>query len=220
MRLFRQLMEKPWLPATGPAGELDAEPASRLPAATLGLRVFLAVVTVLFSLLLIAYAERMAYVEWRPSPQPGLLWLNTAFLVLASVAMQWASTSAGRGRLDDVKRGLIGGGAFAVAFLVGQMVAWRQLQLMAPFDITDAAIAFFYLITALHGLHLVGGLGALARIAAKLWHGGADEAELRLGVQLCAVYWHFLLLVWLVLFGLLFSGNENLEILLAICGFR
>jgi len=54
---------------------------------------------------------------------------------------------------------------------------------------------------------------------AKLWR-GSDVARVRLSVGLCAVYWHFLLVVWLVLFGLLFSGNDNLGILLAICGLR
>ncbi len=50
--------------------------------------------------------------------------------------------------------------------------------------------------------------------------GGADVARLRLSVELCTIYWHFLLLLWLVLFGLLFSGNDNLGILLALCGIR
>ena len=66
----------------------------------------------------------------------------------------------------------------------------------------NPANSFFYLVTAIHGLHLLGGLVALGRTIAKLWR-GADLPKLRLSVELCALYWHFLLLVWLVLLGLL-----------------
>jgi cytochrome c oxidase subunit 3 len=140
-------------------------------------------------------------------------------MVLSSVAMQGARIAARRGEIDGVKIGLIVGGTFTAAFLGGQILAWRQLNMQVAFDITNPAIGFFYLITALHGLHLLGGLVAWGRTSARVWRGpGVGDA--RLSVELCTVYWHFLLLVWLILFGLLFSGNDNLGILLAICGIR
>lgn len=219
MNLFHQMTEKPWAPMGGNVVRLHDGSAFSVPTATLGLRVFLAVVTVLFSLLIMAYASRMAYEDWRPAPQQWLLWLNTAMLVLSSVAMQWARIAARRGKIDGVTTGLVVGGFFAVAFLGGQLLAWRQLNMMVAFDITNPAIGFFYMITALHGLHLLGGLVAWGRTTIKLWR-GVDMIRLRLSVELCAVYWHFLLLVWLVLFGLLFSGNDNLGVLLSICGIR
>lgn len=219
MNLFRQLKEKPWAPIEGAVVDLRDGSAFSLPTATVGLRVFLAVVTVLFSLLIMAYGTRMEYEEWRPSPPVRLLWLNTAMLVLSSVGMQWARIAARRGRIDGVTNGLMAGGVFAIAFLGGQLLAWRQLTMVVAFDVTNSAIAFFYLITALHGLHLLGGLVAWGRTTAKLSR-GVGPVRLRLSVELCAVYWHFLLLVWLVLFGLLFSGNDNLGALLTICGIR
>jgi cytochrome c oxidase subunit 3 len=219
MGLFHQLTEKPWAPIQGNVVHLHDGSAFSLPTATLGLRVFLAVVTVLFSLLILAYGSRMEFEDWRPAPQQTLLWLNTALLVLSSVAMQWARIAARRGELEGVTVGLVAGGAFAIAFLGGQLVAWRQLNMMVAFDITNPAIGFFYLITALHGLHLLGGLVAWGRTAAKVWR-GLEVAQVRLSVELCTVYWHFLLVVWVVLFGLLFSGNDNLGVLLAICGIR
>jgi cytochrome c oxidase subunit 3 len=217
--VFDRLTEKPWVTVQGTVEVLPARAAFSLPTAKLGLRVFLAVVTVLFMLLIIAYGSRMAFEDWRPAPQPGLLWLNTAMLILSSVGMQWARVSARRARIDGVSFGLLGGGVFAVAFLGGQLLAWQQLNMMTSFDVTNPAIAFFYLITALHGLHLLGGLVAWGKTTAKVWR-GFEMARLRLSVELCAVYWHFLLVVWLVLFGLLFSGNDNLGILLSICGIR
>ena len=190
-----------------------------LSKAKLGLRVFLAVVTVLFTLLILAYGSRMALEDWRPQPQLSLLWLNTVLLVLSSLAMQWTQFAARRGDIDSVWIGLLAGGFFAVAFLGGQTVAWRQLNMLVGFNITNPAIGFFFLITALHGLHLLGGLVALGRTTAKVWR-GFDTTHVRLSVELCTTYWHYLLLVWLVLFGLLFSGSDNLGILLTLCGLR
>lgn len=219
MSLFRELTAKPWVAAQARVDDFQFGGTFSLPAAKLGLRVFLAVVTVLFMLLILAYGSRMQFEDWRPSPQLSLLWLNTAMLVLSSLAMQWAQISARRGDIDGVWTGLLGGGVFAVAFLGGQAVAWQQLNMLAAFDITNPAIGFFVLITALHGLHLLGGLVAWGRTTAKLWR-GIGAARVRLSVELCAVYWHYLLLVWLVLFGLLFSGNDNLGILLTLCGLK
>lgn len=219
MSIIRQLTEKPWLAAQARIDDLHRGGTFRLPAATLGLRAFLAVVTVLFSLLILAYGSRMEFEDWRPTPPLRLLWLNTAMLVLSSLAMHWAAVCARRGEIDGVRNGLLAGGVFAMAFLGGQILAWRQLNMMSAFDITNPAIAFFFLITALHGLHLLGGLVAWGRTAAKVWR-GSDVVHVRLSVELCTVYWHFLLLVWLVLFGLLFSGNDNLGVLLTLCGLR
>jgi len=211
--IFHDLTVKPWLTAQGTV-ELRDKAAAR----KLALKVFLAIVTVLFMLLVVAYARRMAYEDWRPSPQLGLLWANTFALVLSSVALQWAVFSARRGQMDGMRVAFLAGGAFTVVFLVGQILAWRQLGTMVYFDVTNPAIAFFYLITGLHGLHLLGGLVAWGRTFTKVW-GDFDLAKIRHSVELCALYWHYLLGVWLVLFGLLFSGN-NLDILLKLCGIK
>ena len=211
-------MAKPWVADQGKVDDLYAGDASSRAARKLALRVFLAVVAVLFFLLVTAYGTRMAYEDWRPSPQLGLLWANTFALMLASAALQWAQFSVRRGYMDAMRVGLLAGGAFTVVFLLGQVLAWRQLGTMAYFEVSNPAIAFFYLITGLHGLHILGGLVAWGRTFAKVW-GNFDVAKIRHSVELCTLYWHFLLGVWLVLFGLLFSGN-NLDVLLKLCGIR
>lgn len=218
MSIFHHLTEKPWVTPEGKVADLRDRGLSSLSAKKLALRVFLAVVTVLFMLLIIAYGDRMAYEDWRPTPQLGLLWNNTFVLVLSSIAMQWAQYCVRRGQIDGLRVGLLAGGAFTIVFLVGQVVAWRQLGMMNYFDITNPAIAFFYLITGLHGLHLLGGLVAWSRTVIKVW-GDFDAAQVRQSVELCTVYWHFMLLVWLILFGLLFSGN-NLDLLFKLSGIR
>jgi cytochrome c oxidase subunit 3 len=219
VNILRQLTAKPWVTTQAMIDDFHVGGTFFLSPAKLGLRVFLAVVTVLFTLLIFAYGIRMELEVWRPAPQMSLLWMNTVLLVLSSLAMQWALFSARRGDADSVWIGLLAGGFFAIAFLGGQIVAWRQLNMLVAFNITNPAIGFFFLITALHGLHLLGGLVALGRTTAKVWR-GFDVAQFRLSVELCTTYWHYLLLVWLVLFGLLFSGNDSLGILLSICGLR
>ena len=218
MSIFHELMVKPWVTDQGKVDDLYAGRASSGLAKKLALRVFLAVVAVLFTLLVTAYGGRMAYEDWRPAPQVSLLWANTLVLILSSVALQWARYSVRRGRTDAMRVGLLAGGAFTVVFLFGQVLAWRQLGTMVYFEVTNPAIAFFYLITGLHGLHLLGGLVAWGRTVTKLW-GDFDKAKVTQSVELCTVYWHFLLLVWLVLFGLLFTG-DNLGLLLKLCGIR
>ncbi len=218
MSIFHHLTEKPWVTPEGKVADLRDRGLSSLSAKKLALRVFLAVVTALFMLLIIAYGDRMAYEDWRPTPQLGLLWSNTFVLVLSSIAMQWAQYCVRRGQIDGLRVGLLAGGAFTIVFLVGQVVAWRQLGMMNYFDVTNPAIAFFYLITGLHGLHLLGGLVAWSRTVIKVW-GDFDVAQVRQSVELCTVYWHFMLLVWLILFGLLFSGN-NLDLLFKLSGIR
>jgi cytochrome c oxidase subunit 3 len=75
------------------------------------------------------------------------------------------------------------------------------------FAASNPANAFFFLLTGTHALHLVGGLVALARTLEKAWR-VSDAAALRVSVDLCAVYWRFLLFVWLVMFAML-TGATN-----------
>lgn len=196
----QRLLAKPWL-EEGAIGAPQAEAPPGL-AAKVGLGVFLAVVGSLFALFISAYFMRMQLGDWRPLPMPRLLWLNTGVLVLSSIALHGARIAARRRRADSMRAALVAGGGFAVAFLAGQLLAWRQLSDAGNFLAANPANAFFYLITAAHGLHILGGLVALGRSMARMRRGfTADQA--RLSVELCAIYWHFLLLVWLVLFGLL-----------------
>jgi cytochrome c oxidase subunit 3 len=151
--------------------------------------------------------------DWRALPVPKLLWFNTGVLVLSSIALQWAHSAARRDDLEGVIVGLLAGGASAVIFLIGQLLAWQQLGAAGYFLASNPANTFFYLLTAVHGMHLVGGLAALARTTAKVWR-CAEVSEVRLSVELCTIYWHFLLLVWLILLGVLTGWTDDF---IAIC---
>ena len=168
------------------------------------LTMFLAVATSFFALVLSAYALRMDYGDWIPLTEPQLLWVNTAVLVLASVAFQWTRNHAVNGNMSIVRPGLLVTGALTIAFLVGQWIAWQQLAAAGQLVATNPSNAFFYLLTGLHGLHIVGGLYVWGRATVRSF-GSADEGALTHSVELCTIYWHFLLVVWLILFGFLLS---------------
>jgi len=197
----QRITAKPWL-EEGIAGEFPGGGATSLPAAKIGLGVFLAVVGALFALFISAYSMRMGMSDWRSVPMPRLLWPNTGMLIMSSVALQWALVSVRRDDMDVVRACLLAAGAFSVAFLAGQLLVWRQLSETGYLLAGNPANSFFYLITGLHGLHMLGGLVALALATDRAWRSDVP-GRVALSVELCALYWHFLLLVWLVLLNLL-----------------
>jgi cytochrome c oxidase subunit 3 len=197
----QRIMSKPWLER----GTLDALPDADVPGvatAKIGLGVFLAVVGCLFALFVSAYFMRMELADWRAVPVPRLLWFNTGALILSSFALHIALVAARREETDTVRLGLVTGGLTALGFLAGQVAAWRELSASGYLLDANPANSFFYLLTAMHGLHIVGGLVALARTTVKAW-AEVPPAQLRLSVELCAMYWHFLLFIWLAIFVLL-----------------
>ena len=155
----------------------------------------------LFGLFIAAYFIRMGYADWRPIPVPVLLWLNTVILIAGSIFMQWSVVSARRDRRETMRLGLYLGGGCAIVFLVGQWLAWRQLGELGYFIDSNPSNGFFYMLTAVHGIHLLGGLVAWVRAVIRTQK-TSDTGRIRMILELCATYWHFLLLVWLVLFGL------------------
>ena len=142
MSFIHHLTEKPWLKDEGTVVQLHAKGMFDLPTAKLGLRVFLGVITVVFSLTVVVYSDRMLIPDWRPLPEPWVLWLNTALLILSSVGLQWARTAAERGQIEGVKLGLLAAGGFAFAFLAGQLLAWQQLTALGYFAAANPANAF------------------------------------------------------------------------------
>lgn len=212
MSIVRRLTEKPWLAPGLELAEPQAGGLRAVPAAAVGLRVYLGVATVMFLLIGAMFVMRMGdhgistgqQPDWRPMVWPRLLWINTGVLILSSAAWEWARDAARGGRPGHLRAGLLAGGGLALLFLAGQLIVWRQLEDAGCGITTTTMSAFFHLITGLHGLHLLGGLTVWARSTGKVL-AGREAAEVRQGVELCAVYWHFLLLVWLVMFGLLLA---------------
>jgi len=218
MTIFNQLMLKPW-EETGLTDQATRYSGSTKEAdKRVALKVFLGVIAVVFTLLIVAYAARMGYEDWRPGPEIKLLWINTAILFIGSIFFELTRYFVRHKKINSVRISLLAAGFFTLLFLYGQYQAWLQLDSMTYFKVTNPAIAFFYLITSLHGMHLIGGLVVWARTSMKTM-GNFEISKIRQSIDLCALYSHFLFLVWLVLFGLLFTGN-NLDYLLIMCGIK
>lgn len=190
---------RPWeAQAAGQSPHRQAPPGAT--SARVGLGVILAVATSLFALTVSAYLMRLEQgSDWRPLSMPGLLWGNTLLLVAASLALQRAWRAARAEKAAALRTGLAWGGGLSLAFLIGQGLAWWQLTAAGATLQASPAGSFFYLLTLLHGLHLIGGLVAWWRAWRRLGRGG----DITAGVELCALYWHYLLVVWGVLFALL-----------------
>lgn len=193
----QRLAAKPWLEV----GVVEASRASQefpQPTTRVGLLVFLAVASSLFALLVSAYFMRMDFPDWRPPPRLGILWLNTGFLVAGSLGLQGAATAARHGRIETARLALAMGAFLTLAFVAGQAIAWYWLLTAGYTPAHNPANAFFFLITGVHGLHVLGGLFVLGRTADRAWRTDRS-ATLQETLSLCALYWHFLLFVWLIM---------------------
>ena len=166
----------------------------------IGLWVFIGVATTLFSLFVAAYIMRMSSADAAAIVMPRQLWLSTALLVLGSVLLQRASMTAPGPEADSPRRLLLAGGACAAAFLGVQWWAWQTLLAQQVTAVGNPGGSFFYLLTAMHGLHVVGGLVGWALAARAVW-GNVGPSGAAWRIALCARYWHFLLLVWLALYA-------------------
>ena len=133
--LVRKLRARPWEQLS--ASETHALGDARMPAAKVGLWLFLAVISSLFALFMTAYSMRMGHGhaedmhDWHPVSEPGVLWLNSGMLVLSSIAMQWARMNVARGERKRTHDSLLVGGLLTLAFLAGQLFAWRELQALS-----------------------------------------------------------------------------------------
>ena len=162
------------------------------------------VISILFLFITNAYLFRMNFEDWNPVPIPSLLWVNTGALVLASVGMAWAKSGAKRSSVQTIKVGLIIGGLFAVTFVTGQTLAWQELTSSGYFLTINPANTFFYLITALHAMHVIGGVVAWLYVTVKTFK--QDQSILQPeSIGLLGSYWHYMLLVWILLFMLLLT---------------
>jgi cytochrome c oxidase subunit III len=200
--LLRQgVMTKPWL-EIGPSPERAAGPGRSVER--VGLGIFLVVVGGLFALFGSAFVMRMDEEVWWSLTLPKVVWVNTAQLVLASLFLHMASAAARRGDRTGLYRDTAVAGLATLGFVVGQLLAWRELTAGGDGLATGPAASFFYLLSGLHGLHIAGGLVALVLVA----RGGTDPGRQTRNLGLCAVYWDFLLIVWAGLL-VLFLGWAN-----------
>jgi len=179
----------------------------------IGTWVLLASIAMLFTALTSAYIVRAASAtDWRPLALPRILWLSTALLVLSSVTLEAARRNLKSLRNSGYVQWLALTTALGLGFLASQLNAWRQLAAQGVFLASNPHSSFFYLLTALHGLHLLAGLLALLYLLLKTRTLRADvvgEARRQAAADAVGIYWHFMDGLWIYLFLLLFLWRSQ-----------
>lgn len=175
-----------------------------LNTAQLGLWALLGTLTMLFAGFTSAYLVRRAGSDWQTIPLPALLWFNTLVLLASSLTLEAARASLRHYRLEALKNWLLATTVLGLTFLAGQLVVWKQLVAGGVYLPTSPHSSFFYMLTGVHGAHVVGGILVLLYALGRAWRARWTPAE-PTGLNLCATYWHFVDGLWLYLFLLMFA---------------
>ncbi|MFN3689688.1 MAG: heme-copper oxidase subunit III [Fimbriimonadales bacterium] len=182
-------------------GDSGSEPPfDRFQAARLGLYIFLGALTTMFGALAALYLLRTPASPDFIAHLPKLSWFSTATILLSSIPCQMALNAARAGSARAVALGMTLTLLLGMLFLSLQLGSWsevaRQLQGAPPHFFTS----MFYVISATHGLHLLGGLVFISYLLYQVQVQRTVNAQY---VELGAIYWHFLGVLWAALFGVL-----------------
>jgi cytochrome c oxidase subunit III len=167
----------------------------------------LAIVSILifFMALSAAYLVRKSAGDWVPVHLPAVIWLNTVILLASSGTMELARRRLAIGNLHAFRAFWRATTTLGALFLVGQLIAWRELVMQGVYVATNPASSFFYIFTAAHGVHLVGGICALLYVLLR----GFEKTNLprAIAAEVTSYYWHFMDALWLFLLALLYLGK-------------
>jgi cytochrome c oxidase subunit 3 len=174
----------------------------------IGMWVALASILMMFTALSSAYIVRAASAnDWQPLTMPHILLLSTALIAMSSGTLEAARRKWRDTVNNGYRRWLLLTVALGIGFLVSQLLAWRQLVRQGVYVASNPHSSFFYLLTAAHGVHLLGGLAALAYLSLRKRAPRDDQlafAKSQAGADAVTLYWHFMDFLWLYLFVLLF----------------
>jgi cytochrome c oxidase subunit III len=192
------------VPPRGDGGDGPSESGSSFPISKgqIGVWILLTAIIMLFAGLSSAYVVLRGVPAWQRIALPSFLWVNTAVLLLSSVAIDLSRRAIRRNDAQSMKRWLAIGGLLGVAFLAGQLGAWMQLVRAGVYLPSTLQSGFFYILTGLHGVHLLGGVIALTFVLFKAMKNqltAFNYEPLKLG----ALYWHVMDALWVYLFLLL-----------------
>jgi len=182
---------------------IDREAEARGDLVRLGVWIFLGTVAMLFAAFASAYIVRRSGADWRPLTLPPVLWGNTVVLLMASAMLEAGA------RLGASRRWQLAGAAFglalllSLAFVIGQVIAWRALVSAGIYLPTNPSSSFFFMLTGAHALHVVAALGVTAWGCWMTWGGGPrDGVRWQTSADVARVFSHFLFAVWLFVLAL------------------
>ena len=206
LNIFKLLSQKPWEASQAIIDNQHDGKTLASSKAKLGVKTVMVVSTVIFSLFVVSYSDRMLVHDWKSLSEPWLLWINTIILILTSLVFHKSKIYSEKDEFDKARNALLLVGFLSFAFITGQLLVWQYFISIGQYASTNPANAFFYLLTALHGLHLLGGLFFWGRATTKLFTENFNVTKTKQAIELCAIYWHFLLIVWFILFGLMVAS--------------
>ncbi|MDH5248162.1 MAG: cytochrome c oxidase subunit 3 [Cyclobacteriaceae bacterium] len=160
---------------------------------------FIASVVMIFAALTSAYIVRQSDGNWMMFDLPNLFWITSAIIVLSSGTMHWAYVSAKKDDLEGTKIAIGITLVLGLAFLVGQFMAWGELVKRNVYFVGNPSGSFVYVISGLHGMHIVGGVVFLLIVLVAAFRYKVHAKSLS-QIEMCATYWHFLDVLWLYLF--------------------
>jgi len=170
-----------------------------------GIAIGIISVLMFFMALASAFLVRKGGSDWVPVHIPALLWVNTIVLLASSGTLELARKRLAQSDVMGFKRFWLVTTVLGAIFLVGQIVAWRILVKQGIYLASNPASSFFYIFTGAHGVHLLGGVGALIYVARRNF----DTAKITrtVAAEVTSYYWHFMDALWLFLLALMYLGK-------------
>lgn len=144
--------------------------------------------------------------EWAPFTLPIQVWISTVLIAASSVTYYAAERAIQRNLQDRGKQCLLATTVLGGVFIASQLLSWLELSRRGLYMQGNPYVGFFYLLTAVHAVHVLGGITALSAILLRSWYLTSDADVVKRRVALAQVvgwYWHFMGLLWIVLFVLL-----------------
>jgi cytochrome c oxidase subunit 3 len=141
--------------------------------------------------------------------RPNLFWFNTLVLISVAYIFRKITKDLKDNRLSKIRRNLVQVGGLSYLFLFGQIFLWFQLMESGKSVSTNSYFTSFYFFTALHGLHLLGGLLFWGKVCSKILK--LEEEKIideKNSVEALSLYWTFLLIIWLVFFLIIYVFND------------
>jgi cytochrome c oxidase subunit 3 len=171
----------------------------------IGMWVLLASIAMLFTSLSSAYIVRAGSAgDWFRLAMPRAVLVSTALILISSGAFQMAKRKMNADLPSAFFRWLLVTGVFGVLFVGSQILAWKQLAAQGIFLTSNPHSSFFYLLTATHAVHVIGGLLAVAFLLIRSQGKRVISERRRAATDAVAIYWHFMDALWIYLFLLLF----------------
>ena len=160
---------------------------------------FIGSVAMLFAAFTSAYIVRQAEGNWLYFELPNLFYITSGIIIVSSMTLQLAYVEAKKDNLDRVKLLVGATSLLGLAFLVGQVMAWRELVAHSVYLVGNPSGSFIYILTGLHGAHLFSGIVFLLIVLYSTFKFKIHSKNLA-QLEMCLTYWHFLGGLWLYLF--------------------